>query len=90
MGKGPTVFVRKSDGKGRRGSRRVSREEFAHAVATLPAKELKKRYDRRVRQAFLEQDNTRGRGREDRELVKRNFGKFDSETVKRAAEGRDE
>ena len=86
--KGPDVFVRSSR-KGKRGGRRVSREEFAHAVQTLPAGELEKRYDRKVRQGFLEQDFTKGRGRDDRPLVKHEFSKFDHETVKRAAEGRD-
>ena len=89
MLKGPTVFVRSSR-RGKRGGRRVSREEFGKALADMPQAELEKRYDRKVRQGFLEQDNTKGKGAEDKELLKHNFAKFDEETIKRAAEGRDE
>ena len=86
---GLTVFVKKSR-KGKKGGRCVSRDEFAKAVETMPAEELKKRYDRSVRQGFLEQDYTKGRGRADRLLVKNTFDKFDPETIRRAAEGKDE
>lgn len=43
----------------------------------------------KARQAFLEQDFTKGRGKDDKALLKESFKKFDGDTIKRAAEGRD-
>ena len=81
----PTVFVRKHSDK-----RYVRRSEVERALRGADAKSFEDAIPAKARQAFLEQDFTKGRGKDDKALLKTNFGKFDGEIIKRAAEGRDE
>jgi hypothetical protein len=80
MSKSPTVFVKKYSKE-----RYVTREQAEKIIrGCKTTAELNKHLPKEVQRAFLEQDNTKGKGKDDRDLVKANFRKFDPDAIREA------
>ena len=74
---GPTVFVRKRGGK-----TYFTREQAEKAIrGARNTQELNEAIPKEVQRAFLEQDFTKGKGKDDTELLKRNFKKMSREAI---------
>ena len=80
MGKGPEVFVRKFSKE-----RYVTREQAQKIIkGCRDTAELNRHLPKEVQRAFLEQDFTKGKGKDDTELLKRNFRKMSSDAIQEA------
>lgn len=79
-GKGPTVFVRKYGRKAY-----YSRETVDRIVREVPNEAtMRHELPRDIAAKYLEQDFTQGRGKNDRETMKRNFRKMPTEAIRDA------